>query len=296
MATLLDSYSESNASGEAQLSDLQSGSLFMVGQSFTGDGGTLATAKFYIKKGGSPTGNANAHIYAHSGTYGTSSVATGSPLATSDNFDVSTLTTSYQLIEFTFSGANKITLTNGTYYVIVLQYDDGLIETNYVSLAYDYTSSTHSGNLCANYSVNGWVNYSTLDACFYVYKDDPTTTSTSSTSSSSSTTTTSSSSSSTSTTSSSSSTSTTSSSTSTTSSSTSTTSSSTSTTTTSSSTTSTSSTSTSSTSSSSSTTSTSTSTTSSSSTSTTTTLVEFTTELRGIDVYTENIYGEASYI
>ena len=71
------------------LADIYAGGNPAVGQSFTGNGLILNSAEFYLKKKGSPTGNAVVKIYAHSGTYGTSSVPTGSALATSDNFDVS---------------------------------------------------------------------------------------------------------------------------------------------------------------------------------------------------------------
>ena len=54
-----------------------------TGQSFTGNGGTLDSCVFELGKSGSPTGNAVAKIYNHTGTYGTSSKPTGAALATS---------------------------------------------------------------------------------------------------------------------------------------------------------------------------------------------------------------------
>ncbi len=165
MATIVDSYSESNQSLNRPL---YNGSTIKYGQSFTGDGGTLNSVKFYLYKTGSPTGNVIAAIYAHSGTFGTNSVPTGSALATSDNFDVSTLTASYQLISFTFSGANKITLTNGTYYVVVVEYGGG-DSSNRLQVGYDTSSPTHSGN--ESFYVSSWNYLVDGDACFYVYKD-----------------------------------------------------------------------------------------------------------------------------
>ena len=162
MATIVDSYSESNWINEnTDVRAMQP----LVGQSFTGDGGKLNSCKFYISKKGSPTGNGVAKIYAHTGTFGTSSVP-GDLLATSDNFDVSTLTTSKQLITFTFSGAEKITLTNGTYYCVGFNFTGGDV-SNSPSIGYDSISDTHPGNGFVGTSA-----HSEFDLIFYVYRDE----------------------------------------------------------------------------------------------------------------------------
>ena len=198
MAVLVDSYSESNQSSQG------STATGYFGQSFTGNGGILKSCKWYLKKFGLPTGDLTATIYAHSGIYGTSSVRTGSALATADTMDISDLTTSYQLIEFIFSGAEKIVLTNGAYYVLCLAYADGDI-SNYLIDGTEATGGAgHGGN-----ASSGGVPLDAIDSCFYVYSDDPTTTSTSTTSTSTTSTSTTSTSTSTTSTSSSSSTSTT---------------------------------------------------------------------------------------
>lgn len=114
-----DSYSETN---QSQVQPVYSASPG-AGQAFTGNGQVLDRATFYLDKHfGLPTGNATAKIYAITGTYGTSAIPTGSALATSDVFDVSTLTTTKQLIDFTFSGANNITLSNGVNYFVSFEY------------------------------------------------------------------------------------------------------------------------------------------------------------------------------
>src|SRR5688500_6260723 len=119
MATLVDSYSEINQN----TSDTTNSSFrYWEGQSFTGDGSTLNNVQFFQHKVNSPTGNAVVYIYAHSGTFGTSSTPTGSPLAVSDNVDVSTFPSSFGLITYNFSGANKITLVNGTKYIALFYY------------------------------------------------------------------------------------------------------------------------------------------------------------------------------
>ncbi len=185
MASIIDSYSESNQ----DTSTSYGGGQDYVGQSFTGDGGTLNSAVFYLKKTESPDGNMYAHIYAHTGTFGTSSIPTGSPLATSDAIAASSLSTSFQLISFTFSGVNKITITNGTKYVVVLETNNSQSYPNYIDLGDDNSSPTHAGNY-SYYQSSTWY-AGTRDLIFYVYKDDVTTTSTSTTSTSTSTTSTS---------------------------------------------------------------------------------------------------------
>ena len=142
---------------------------FGYGQAFTSKGGLLTSVKFYLRKDNSPTGNAVVKIYneTHSTAFGTDSLPTGAALATSDVFDVSTLTTSYQLITFTFTGAEQITLTEENYYVVTIEYSNGgAIDFVYVGI--DIFSPTHSGNQ-VDYGISSWVAYNSLDLIFYVY-------------------------------------------------------------------------------------------------------------------------------
>ena len=125
---LVDSYSESHATNTRSI---YSGGKIAIGQSITGDGNLLNNAVFYLGKIGSPTGYAYAKIYAHSGTFGVSSLLTGAALATSEALDVSTLSSLYQLIIFNFTGANKITLENEVHYIVTLEYSGGDIN-NYI--------------------------------------------------------------------------------------------------------------------------------------------------------------------
>ena len=166
MATIIDSYSENNQSAQPRLN---SDGIFGIGQSFSNtNANTLDSCKFYLKKGGSPTGNAVAKIYAHSGTYGTSSIPTGSSLATSDNFDVSNLSTSFGLKIFSFSGVNRISLSASTNYVITVEYNGGDAD-NYVSVGNDNTSPTAGGNYSQTTDGINWGSSATQDVCFYVY-------------------------------------------------------------------------------------------------------------------------------
>lgn len=160
---LIDSYSETNQSNDVAV---RSGSNIAVSQSFD-PGATsysVTSCKFDLKKAGSPTGNATAVLYAHSGTYGTSSVPTGAALATSNNFDVSTLTTSYVLNELTFP--TPYIIDANTKYTITFNFSGG-DASNEVFLGSDNSSPTHSGNI-ARY-VSSWTAAGGEDACFYVY-------------------------------------------------------------------------------------------------------------------------------
>lgn len=161
----VDSYSESNQNADGNLNTGGAG----VAQSFTNTyASTLKSCKFYLKKTGTPTGNMAIFIRAHSGTYGTSSIPTGAALATSDNFDVSTLTTSYVLYTINFSGANQISLSEETYYTIGTLF--GGTVGSFVSFGKDTSSSSHSGNF-SQIVAGPWVESATEDMCFYVYAD-----------------------------------------------------------------------------------------------------------------------------
>lgn len=146
---------------------LGNGTITEVGESFVGNGGSLANVVFTLSKTGSPTGNLTAKIYAHSGVYGTSSVPTGTPLATSPVFDVSTLTTTPTATTIFFASQNQnITLTNATNYVVTLEYSGGNA-SNYVNVGIDSTSPTWGGNL-STYTSPTWTADGTKDAIFKV--------------------------------------------------------------------------------------------------------------------------------
>src|SRR3990167_5854397 len=165
MPTLIASYSETNRDSQQTMN----GSTFRsTGQSFdSGVGGVLDTAKFYMQKTGSPTGNGVASIYSRT-TDGSGDDIPDALLATSDNFDVSTLPTSFALITFTFSGAEKITLTASTRYV--LTFTDGGVTG--CQMGDDESSPSYAdGNYSENIS-GTWSGYSTIDLPFYVYVDD----------------------------------------------------------------------------------------------------------------------------
>lgn len=163
-----DGYAETEDDAYAETNQNDDAYLYAGGQaqSFTSGGGRVSKVTFYLKKTGSPTGNAYAKIYAHSGTYGTSSIPTGSALGTSGALDVSTLDTSYANIDLTFTGANRVILTDGTYYVVTLEFAGGDAD-NRVNIGQDTTSSSHDGNDA--YTDDPWTPEADNDLCFYVY-------------------------------------------------------------------------------------------------------------------------------
>jgi hypothetical protein len=92
------------------------GTLTGCAQSFTGRGNKLQTAGLYTVRTGNPTGNVSAFLYAHSGTFDSAGIPTGTALATSNSVPVSSVPTTAGWLEFTFDGT--YTLTLGTKYFI----------------------------------------------------------------------------------------------------------------------------------------------------------------------------------
>lgn len=158
-----DQYSQAN---QDATTSLRSGSTVGAGQSFTGDGQTLYSVRAYLKKAGTPTGSAYAKIYAHDGLYGTNSIPIGAALATSDAFSVSTLTTSYALIELKFTGSNQITLTNSTNYIISIEYSGGSAG-NTLDVGTDTSTPSHGGNF-STWDGGTWTAVAGTDMCFYI--------------------------------------------------------------------------------------------------------------------------------
>lgn len=175
MATLIDSYSEDNQTNEWSI---RSNSYTRIGQSFTGANGVLNSCKFYLKKLGTYTGNLTAQIYEHSGTYGTTSIFTGTALATSDNFDATTLDTSFSLVTFTFSGDNKISLTETKYEVVINGTGISGSANNNPKVGGETGNLGeplvgHDGNACFEYEAET-AYYEYVDLVFYVYIDSVT--------------------------------------------------------------------------------------------------------------------------
>jgi len=156
-----DTYNESNQDGLNAIGD----TVDAVGQTFVGANGVSSSCYFYLKKTGSPTGTAVAKIYSVTGTPG-SGATPNALLATSQTIDVSTLTGSYVLRKFEFTGAaNQITLVTSTDYFIVIEYTAGSAG-NVVDVGVDTTSIEASTNLAT--FAGTWTADNTREACYYV--------------------------------------------------------------------------------------------------------------------------------
>ena len=166
MGNLIDSYPGSNDDGFIAV--FGSGTNGYQGQSFYNAISCLLDGVvFWGQKNGSPTGNVCVKIYAHSGTYGTNGIATGSALATSDIRDASTISSSAGNMHFLFSGANRITLSATTNYVAILVFTGG-DGSNFVSLGYDGSSPSHGGNFVYG-NGSSWTAYAGYDCGFWVF-------------------------------------------------------------------------------------------------------------------------------
>ncbi len=161
-----DFYSESNQSTAFTLQDNVGSDESSAAQSFYGNGQTLHSCVFYLKKTGAPTGNAVAKIYAHTATFGSTSIPTGAALATSDPLDVTTLTGSYALTHFDFPEAQQIDLADGTAYTVAVEYSAGSVG-NSIQVGADGSVPTHEGSASSFYT-GVWFAFGSRDLCFYV--------------------------------------------------------------------------------------------------------------------------------
>ena len=160
-----DSYSETNQDTYVPVG--ATGSPIRQGQSFTGNGQHLTSVRWFLAKLGSPVGNVTAAIYAHSGTFGSSSVGTGSALATSTTSVLaSSLSSTFEWRSFDFDGS--FTLVNGTRYVVAIEASGLGASGNQVNVGADGSASTHAGNGCSYTSSWG---PSGIDRIFAVYTD-----------------------------------------------------------------------------------------------------------------------------
>jgi hypothetical protein len=162
-STSEDVYAGSDDAAQA----IGNGTITAAGTSWTSSAsaGTLTKVQFRLRTNGSPSGNAVAKLYAHTGTYGTDGTPTGSVLATSENVDVTSLTGSYADTAFEFN--DKYALSNSTYYFIVVEFTGDA--SNYIEMALDNTAPGHDGNY-ATYT-SSWSSDNSVDPDFEVWSD-----------------------------------------------------------------------------------------------------------------------------
>lgn len=127
----------------------------------------LTRCHFRLKKVGSPIGNLVAKLYAITGAFGSAAIPTGAALATSDNLNVATLTTSYLEKELTFGVPYE--MVANTDYAITVEYTGG-DGSNYVQVE-GASSGTHAGNK-ASETAAVWTAQAGEDLWFQVY-DSP---------------------------------------------------------------------------------------------------------------------------
>ena len=155
----IDSYSSSNGDGFAA----SYGSNRPIAQTFQlTTQATIDSATFYLAKFGSPTGSAFFYLYNVTGTLGSTSVPTGTEIATSTSISVSGLTGTYTAVTRTFTG---VTLSPGLYAVAV-QYTGG-DSSNALLASLDTSSPTHAGNYAYKGGTTTWT-ASTNDVVFTV--------------------------------------------------------------------------------------------------------------------------------
>ena len=168
MAVLIDSCTGTISEGYI----LYSGGTTAVGQAidrgvFPPSFGTiysLDSVVFSLYAETGTTGNAYAKVYVGSGVFGDNMIPTGSPIATSDPVDVSTLTFNYQEVSFQFSGENKIVMDDDFYLVITCEYSGGSF-SNHVGVG--NLGNLHDGNL--SFKPSTWDYSSEEDLYFKLY-------------------------------------------------------------------------------------------------------------------------------
>lgn len=161
--TTMGSYSETNQSTDYDVGNTKGQQA--VAQSFTATAGDLSSARFYLKRVGAWTGDSYAELYASDG--GSPPKPTGAALATSEVVALSTIGTSYEVVQYDF--ADAYTLSAATVYHIAFRSDAGG-STIYVDLGADNTAPGDAGFMSTETS-GVWSSDATADACFYVYRD-----------------------------------------------------------------------------------------------------------------------------
>lgn len=168
-ATSVQTYANSNQDSEVTIGD---GTTDAVSHSFAGVAGQLVKGGMYLRKVGTPTGNAYLQLYAHSGTFGTSSVPTGAVLIQSTAFDVSTLTGSLADVEIFFEAAAFALLAGATNYCLVLDCSgitgDG---SNHVAVGYDGSAPSAAGNAATQATAGGGWTSQSYDLIHDVWRD-----------------------------------------------------------------------------------------------------------------------------
>jgi len=142
------------------------------GQSFVGGAGVLhSITNIPLRRVGTVTGSVYIKVYAHTGTFGSTGVPTGEPLATSGAIDVAGITDSSDswTYTFSFSDANCINLSAETDYFFAVEYEGGADTSNCLRVFRDNTSPTDAGNGATYIEGDGWTATANDMSTFLVY-------------------------------------------------------------------------------------------------------------------------------
>ncbi len=125
---------------------------------------TVTKVRLWLNKVGSPTGNITISIETDNG-----GVPSGSSVTNGDsnNFDVTTLATTYGWAKFTF--ATNPTLVVGTQYHIVLKSSFSISNSAYVNWGVDNYDVIYPNGLMSHYDGTTWTSEINYNACFEVY-------------------------------------------------------------------------------------------------------------------------------
>jgi hypothetical protein len=137
------------------------------GETFKSDGSLITSCKFILKSHGTPSDYIKAHLYAHTGTFHSSSgKPTGDTLTVSDSLLESGIPTDSTKVGFTFH--NPYQSVNGTAYCLTMKIWDANT-TNCIYAGRDNSSPTAAGNmLTANVALT-WTASTSYAIIFYVY-------------------------------------------------------------------------------------------------------------------------------
>lgn len=171
-SVLLDSYSQTNQDGYADWYATSPYGEYGTSQSFTtpndGISYNLDKSTFYLRTSSSNSCNMVSKLYTHSGSYGSTSYPSGTALATSDTVNWNVLTSSFVLIDFTFS--TPYTMDINSNYVITVETDCAYPTIG--NIGYDSSSPTHSGSASHTNGGSGVWESQSYDVVFYVYGTD----------------------------------------------------------------------------------------------------------------------------
>lgn len=166
---IIDSYFETPSDSHYQIV-APSGGSHAAGETFTGNGDVAIQSQFVLSATAARTGTMVSAIYAVTGT-APNLVPTGAALATSSTVSATLLTTSDQLITFSFP--TPMTTVNGTHYAVVV--DVTSVAGGAVKVGQNTSAPAAAGNRVDYDDLfgAGWESLSTADIYFYVIGISP---------------------------------------------------------------------------------------------------------------------------